>query len=81
MFYNCFQQYKHNYVIGIYHITVTSLEPNFVSNPQLLDCCFNSLLRLATNNIEKRHYGLLWADPTGDWIGVLSNHHSQLHLT
>ena len=27
MFYNCFQQYKHNYVTGIYHITVTSLEP------------------------------------------------------
>ena len=53
----------------------------FVSNPQLLDCCFNSLLRLTTNNITNRHYGLLWGDPTGDWIGVLSNHHSQLHLT
>ena len=48
MFYNCFQQYNHNYVTGIYHMTVTSL---FVLNPHLLDCCFNSLLRLATHNI------------------------------
>ena len=53
MFYNCFQQYKHNYVTGINNITVTSLEPNLSQIPSYL----------------------FWL------VGVLSNHHIQLHPT
>ena len=36
IFYNCFQQYKHKYVTGIYHITVTSTEPNLFQIPSWL---------------------------------------------
>ena len=46
--YNCFQQYKHDYVTWIYHITMISHEGHCVSSHQLINCCFNSLLRSTT---------------------------------
>ena len=79
--YNCFQQYKHDCVVWIYHIMVKLHGGHGISNHRQLPFEFNSI-RLTTKKTSKLSIiDPLWGESTGNLAGMFPNHHTQLQLT